>query len=242
MTCHLYGHRLSQPCRAVEILLHEIDTPYCWHEIDFAANETREAWYAERVNPFATVPALVDGELHLGESHAIMRYLCRRGAAGERAARWYPAERDPARAARIDQWLDWHHANIRRHDMFHALMNLHCTLPMLKREIQNTELAPRETALCRAFALLEHRLVDTASHPTLCGEEHPSLADLSIACELYQIAAVGYRFTGYPRLERWLTGLAERPIFKAVSEAIIDQGDAIRQHNAAYLSLDTAFA
>ena len=40
MTLTLYAHRLSQPCRAVEILLRELGVDYNWQEIDFAGGET----------------------------------------------------------------------------------------------------------------------------------------------------------------------------------------------------------
>lgn len=52
------------------------------------------------VHPFGTVPALIDGELVVTESNAILRYLARR----ERRTDLYPDE--PRAAARIDQLLD----------------------------------------------------------------------------------------------------------------------------------------
>ncbi|HET7315557.1 glutathione S-transferase family protein [Salinisphaera sp.] len=251
MTLALYGHRLSQPCRAAEILLRELPLPYAWHEVDFANGETREPEYARRINGFQTVPALrvtadeaaparsADG-LHIGESHAIMRYLCRTADSHEAAA-WYPGDRDAARAARIDQWLDWHHANIRRYDLFHDLMNLHFTLPMLKREIQADALKPRQDGLRPGLNTIESRLNGTFEAPTLCGDGPPTIADLAIACELYQIVAVGYRLAAFPGIQRWLDALSRRPHFAAVSEQIVEQGRAIRDRNAPYLNLDDAF-
>lgn len=247
MPITVYGHRLSQPCRAVEILLRELGTPYTWHTIDFANGETHAPWYAERINAFETVPALVattppDGELRLGESHAIMRYLCRTAEPRDAADAWYPGDHDPARAAAIDQWLDWHPNNVRRHDMFHHIMNLHCTLPMLKRELQDSLLKPRQDGLRQGLTTLEQQLSTGASQPTLCGGEKPSLADLAIACELYQIVAVGYRFDRFPGVQRWLNGLIEQPHFRDVSETVADQGRTIHDQDGAYLDLESAFA
>lgn len=251
MPLALYGHRLSQPSRTVEILLRELDAPYTWHTIDFANGETHEPWYAERINAFETVPALVatpgpDGDLRLGESHAIMRYLCRTTATRQAADAWYPGDHDPARAARIDQWLDWHHNNVRRHDMFHHIMNLHLTLPMLKREIQANLLKPRQDGLRQGLARLEQQLETSdsaaATRPTLCGDDQPTIADLAIACELYQIVAVGYRFDRFPGVQRWLNGVIERPHFRDVSETITEQGRTIREQDGAYLDLASAFA
>lgn len=57
MPITLYAHRLSQPCRAVEISLRELSVDYDFHEVGFAGGETRTPWYAE-INAFQTVPAL----------------------------------------------------------------------------------------------------------------------------------------------------------------------------------------
>lgn len=255
MTMTFYGHRLSQPCRAVEILLRELSVPYHWQPVDFANDETRERWFADAINPFQKIPALAvaaadddnaSADFVLGESHAIMRYLCRTAPTQETAGRWYPGDHDPVRSAQIDQWLAWHHDNVRRHDMFHHIMNLHLTLPMLKREIQQTLLRPLQNGLNQALTTLEAHFERQADahclSPTLCGGTHPSLADLSITCELYQIAAVGYRFDRYPRVSRWLGAITQRPHVGDISSEITEQGRTICDKSGAYLELDQAFA
>lgn len=251
MPLTLYGHRLSQPCRAVEILLRELGVDYDWHEIDFAGGETRQRWFAREINPMQTIPALAvpdaagaSGTFVLGESHAIMRHLCRT-AAPETARYWYPERHDAAQAARIDQWMAWHHNNVRRHDMFHHIMNLHRTLPMLKYEIQDTLLRPLQAGLNSGLSQLEAYLAQqtTQGAPAmLCDDEQPTLADLTIACELYQIVAVGYRFHRYPRVADWLDALANRRHFQNVSAEIRDQGRAIHDESGGYLELEQAFA
>lgn len=252
MTLTLYSHRLSQPSRAVEILLRELEMPYHWHEIDFANGETREPWYAQRINALQTVPAIgLAGDagddtpaFTLGESHAIMRYLCRTAEARDIAANWYPGDQQPWRTAQIDLWMAWHHNSVRRYDMFHAIMNLYQTLPMLKYEIQETVLKPLQDGLAKSLATLENQLQcqnTDQNTPTLCGGAHPTLADLTLVCELYQIVAVGYRFERYPQVTRWIDAVAERPCFTAVSEQIVEQGREIRDANGGYLDLN-AFA
>ncbi|WP_445620257.1 glutathione S-transferase family protein [Kushneria sp. Sum13] len=117
MSTTLYAHRLSQPSRAVEVLARELGIEYTFHEVDFADGETRTEAYAA-INAFQTVPALVvdrqQETLHLAESQAIMLYLCRTATYQDAARRWYPGEQDLPRSARIDQWLAWYHANVRR--------------------------------------------------------------------------------------------------------------------------------
>ncbi|RKR07196.1 glutathione S-transferase [Kushneria sinocarnis] len=248
----LYAHRLSQPSRAVEILLRELACDYAWQEVDFAGGATRTAWFTE-LNPLQTVPALAlpdDAAARnarppvLGESQAIMRYLCRTADETATAAQWYPGDRDPHRTARIDQWLAWHHGALRRFDMFHHIMNLHLTQPMLKREIQATLLRPLQEGLNAGLATLEaHFARQPADSPlTVTGDPRPTLADLALGCELYQIAVVGYRFDRYPRVARWLEDMAQRRHFHEVSREVIAQGRTIREQSGPYLELDTAFA
>ncbi|MES1951585.1 Glutathione S-transferase domain protein [Salinisphaera sp. S4-8] len=251
MKIDLYAHRLSQPSRAVEILLRELAIPYTWHAVDFANGETRQAWFARHINAFETIPALVveaddaapeTAPSRLAESQAIMRYLCRIAPDREASAHWYATD-DALRCARTDTWLAWHHNNVRAFDMFHDIMNLHLTLPMLKYELQANKLKPLQDGLRGGLAQLERQLAgQTGPTPTLCGHDHPDLADLAIACELYQIAAVGYRFTGFAHVARWLDTVAERPHFRDVSREILDQGRTIREHSGDYLDLTSAFA
>ncbi|MHB0775106.1 glutathione S-transferase family protein [Halomonas sp. WWR20] len=253
MLVTLYAHRLSQPSRAVEITLRELDIDYDFQEVDFAGGETRTSWYAQ-VNAFQTVPALVVEDdkgtddkgrpLALGESQAIMMYLCRTAADRETAQRWYPGDQDATRAAQIDQWLAWHHDNLRRFDMFHHIMNLHLTLPMLKREIQSTLIMPLQAGLNQGLVILEahfERQQHDAHPPTLLGEEHPTLADLAMSCELYQIKAAGYRFDRYPQVNAWLAGMAERAHFQDVSKEVEMLGQEIQEKSGAYLALEEAF-
>ncbi|MBS63797.1 glutathione S-transferase family protein [Salinisphaera sp.] len=249
MTLHLYAHRLSQPSRAAEILLRELDMPYSWHEVDFANGETREPWFADEVNALKTIPALVIEDestgnptaTSIGESHAVMRYLCRVAPDRELASRWYPTE--ALQLAPVDTWMAWHHNNVRAYDMFHDIMNLHLTLPMLKYELQASALKPLQEGLCGSLATLDAQLAQhAAGEPTLCGGPHPTLADLTLACELYQIVAVGYRFTGFAHVAAWLDHMARRPHFSDVSQEIVEQGREIREQSGAYLDLDGAFS
>ncbi|WP_227367937.1 glutathione S-transferase family protein [Halomonas sp. M20] len=259
MTLTLYAHRLSQPCRAAEILLRELEVPYEWYEVDFANGQAREPWFADHINPFKSLPAIAitapdpepdagTGESEsflLAESHAIQHHACRTAKNQDAAQRWYPGDRDPRRSAQIDQWMAWHHNSIRRFDSFHAIMNLHLTLPMLKYEIQDTQIRPLQEGLKSGLSMLESHFerqgMGDSSAPTLCGDEHPTLADLSMVCELYQIVAIGYRFKGYPRVSQWIETIASRPHFKDVSAEILDQGRTIREQSGNYLDLENAF-
>ncbi|QEL57238.1 glutathione S-transferase family protein [Chromobacterium paludis] len=58
------------------------------------------------LNPFAQIPALVDGDVALSESNAICRYL----AAKHGRHDLLPA--DPAARAQVERWMDWQLAEL----------------------------------------------------------------------------------------------------------------------------------
>ena len=76
MALTLYGgarSRASMPRWYME----EKGISYTWQLLDMEAGEHRQAPFTS-INPFAKVPALVDGELKLFESGAILLYLAER--------------------------------------------------------------------------------------------------------------------------------------------------------------------
>ena len=93
----LYDHPLSSNALKVRFLLAELGLPYDRLHVPFAHPRPQEL---TSLNPFGTIPALVDGDFHLGESNAILRYLARR----ERRDDLYPS--DAAACARVDWLLD----------------------------------------------------------------------------------------------------------------------------------------
>ena len=71
----LYGDKESQPVRAVLALLAIGRIDFEFVPVDLATFETRYQEFL-KLNPFAHIPFLVDGEFRLGESNAILLYLC----------------------------------------------------------------------------------------------------------------------------------------------------------------------
>lgn len=94
----LYNLELSGNCYKVRLLaalarIHLEHVP-----VDLAADEQRTPEFTA-LNPFQEVPVLIDGEIVLRDSQAILVYL-----AGQLADRtWWPQE--PAAQAEIVQWL-----------------------------------------------------------------------------------------------------------------------------------------
>ena len=76
MTLKLYGSARSR-ASIVQWYLEELELPYEFVTLDMQTGEHRQPAFFE-INPFGKVPALVDGDLKLWESGAILLYLCDR--------------------------------------------------------------------------------------------------------------------------------------------------------------------
>ena len=97
MALTLYDYPTSNNALKVRFLLAELALDYERIEVPFA--RPRPDWYLE-INPAGGIPTLVDDDLVLPESNAILRYLASR----ERREDLYPPE---LRArARVDRLLD----------------------------------------------------------------------------------------------------------------------------------------
>ena len=70
----LYGDLISQPYRAVLIFLLINKIPHKTEEVKLMKGEHFSDEY-KKINPFQKVPVLVEGDMKLFESHAIMKYL-----------------------------------------------------------------------------------------------------------------------------------------------------------------------
>lgn len=94
----LHEVALSGNCHKVRLLLSMLGLPYESVAVDLAAGEQRTPAYLS-LNPFGEVPTLVDGDVAIRDSQAILVYLASRYG-GER---WW--SQDPVRLARIVGWL-----------------------------------------------------------------------------------------------------------------------------------------
>src|SRR5690242_10517287 len=97
MALTLYDFPQSGNAQKVRLLLAELGLEFEHRHVPHT--RPRPDWYLE-LNPFGGVPYVVDGDVALAESQAILRYLAVREGRDD----LYPA--DPARRARVDWALD----------------------------------------------------------------------------------------------------------------------------------------
>ena len=120
MSIQIVGDVVSQPVRATWALcLCNPEKIKDWKRVDIrlskAENKTKEMM---EKNPSGKVPFMIEvGEdgrenLRLFESHTILKYICAKYSLPDH---WYPTSpnRDIILQARMDVYLDWHHAGLR---------------------------------------------------------------------------------------------------------------------------------
>jgi glutathione S-transferase len=183
---NLYHFSYSQHARRVVSLLEAAKLPYELRHVDMGKGEHLSAAYLA-INPNHQVPTLIDGDLVLHESNAILRYLCHKHGLTE----WYPAE--PKHRARVEQWLDWNQSRLS---------------PAVIDIVFNTLFAgPRkdEQAISRGEAKLRELgpLLDAglAAYDYLTGPK-PTIADLSVASNLFQLSLAKATLPG-ARIAAW---------------------------------------
>jgi glutathione S-transferase len=97
----LYEFAASGNCHKVRMMLALLDIPYESIMVNGATREHKSADYLA-MNPLGQVPVLVDGDVVLRDSQAILVYLARQYGA-EQADFWLPNE--PAALAQVVAWL-----------------------------------------------------------------------------------------------------------------------------------------
>jgi glutathione S-transferase len=204
----LYGFPRSSNALKVRFLLAELGLEY--EHAQVPVEEPRpDAFLA--LNPMGTVPTLVDEQLVLSESHAIMRYLIRREG---RPDLYGPTQ---AEAAHIDEWLDRLTTVLRPAFFRHESVALGYVRGSGFHPGQGDPEAARERAAQIAPTL---RTFDAlvSDNGTVLGRF--TIADCAIAPVLYRTTHSGLDLSPYANLLQLRETVTARPAFIAAGPVL----------------------
>ncbi|XP_059276149.1 glutathione S-transferase T1-like [Lycium ferocissimum] len=215
MTLKLYVDRMSQPSRALIIFCKLNGIDFEEVRIELSKRQQLSPEFKD-VNPMKQVPAIMDGRFKLFESHAILRYLA--CAFPRIADHWYPA--DLYKRAKVDSVLDWHHSNLRRGAAGYVFNTV--LAPAFGLALNPQAAAESEKVLKTSLAKIESVWLQKKGR-FLLGSGQPSIADLSLVCEIMQLEVLDEkdreRIIGpYKRVLKWIddTKDAMEPHFQEV--------------------------
>ncbi|XP_055616031.1 glutathione S-transferase theta-1-like [Toxorhynchites rutilus septentrionalis] len=192
-----YYDLMSQPSRALFILLQQTNIPHQKVSVALRKLEHKTTEYKENINRFGKVPCIVHGDFKLAESVAIFRYLDREFGFDDR---WNPKER--LVRARVDEFLEWQHLNIRAHCtlfFFHVWLNPILGLPVDQRKVEHLR-----KNMTDSLDLFEREWLEGGRRHFVAGNDL-SYADVVAACEIEQPKISGFDAkVGRPILATWM--------------------------------------
>lgn len=160
----------------------------------------REPAYLAK-NPNGQVPVLEDGDVHIWESNAIVRYIAARYG---RDTIW---EEDPARRSEGDRWMDWALGELQR-VMVPAFWGL-------MREPATADPAAIASSISRTehcLDILEAHLENGASY---AGGDRFGMAEIVLGPSVHRWLNMPVERVPRPRLQRWYETIAGREAAQA---------------------------
>jgi len=172
----LYNHPFSQHARRVVALLELAKLPYETKQVDLMNAEHLSPHFLA-INPNHQVPSLVDGDIAIHESGAILRWLCTRHELTD----WYPD--NLAQRAQVEQWLDWTQCRFGP-----AVMGIVFNTVFAGDHADNVALNKGHKEMEELAPILEAAL---EGRDWLAGGEHPTIADIAAGSNIAHLALAG---------------------------------------------------
>eukprot|EP00347_Sterkiella_histriomuscorum_P001079 403373409 len=224
----LFGDFQSQPTRAIFCFLQINKIPFKFNEISILHKQHLSPEY-RKINPTGKVPAIYDPlhDIHIFESHAILRYLHQTRNCGDH---WYP--KDFKQKAKVEEYLDWHHSNLRQGAQGVFLNGY--LFPLLQKRVAHDDLVNSHSILTKSLKLLETYWLADPSKKYLITNEI-TIADLSAACEIAQLLPLESEILRqYPKVMKWLNQICMIPQVKELHQLVLPQLKRVYKENQEY--------
>jgi glutathione S-transferase len=193
----VYADPITVNCRKVLAGLDLLDVQFDFQLVDYFKGEQKAEPYVS-LNPNASIPALVDGDLVLWESNAILQYAADK--TGAEAA--YP--HDLKQRADINRWLLWESSSW--FPSCYVFLVENCVKPLLGGQPDAAVLDAQAARFHQLAGILDNRLAGSA---WIAGDT-PTIADIALAAPMHLHGWQRLPLGDHPHLRRWLTDRVEQ--------------------------------
>lgn len=188
----LYDFPLSGNAHKVRLLLSLLKVEYERKEVALAKGEQNSAEFLA-LNPFHHVPVLVDGDIVIRDSSAILLYLARKYS-----PEWAPS--DPTAAAKVQEWLAVSSKEVAEGPGAARLVNLFgATLD-------------KEQAIANSHALFNILDAHLSDKPWVANDTI-SIADIALYSYIAHAPEGDVSLDAYANIKNWLTAIEALPGF-----------------------------
>ena len=215
----LYMHPVSITSRPVRLFIAENNIPCDEQLVDLMTGEHLKPPYSN-LNPNKLVPMLEDGDLHLTESSAILKYL-----ADKIESPTYP--RDLKKRAKVNEMMDWFNTNFYRD--FGYGMAYPQLFPHHKRPGDDVQAATLSWGQERAkawFSILNDYWIGP-NKAYLCGDSL-TIADYFGVCLVTLGEIIRCNYDQYPNIARWMGNMKKLRTWGTINEALYGFANAVK--------------
>lgn len=193
----LYGTPLSGHCHRVRLLLNMLNLPFDSVDAPASVRETAEF---RQLSPMEQIPVLVDGDVVLTDSNAILVYLVKRYAPN---SHWLPE--DALQAAQVQQWLS------------KAAGEIRYGVASARMVAQFKAAESYDAAIAVSHKFLPHLEQHLSQHEFLA-TDNVTLADLACSSYVKTAPEGGISLAKYPSIQRWLARVEALPGYQSQPE------------------------
>ncbi|KAK5449491.1 hypothetical protein LTS15_008566 [Exophiala xenobiotica] len=172
-----------------------LGTKHHFNHVDYFKGEQKSPEFI-KINPHATVPAAVDGDLTITESNAILQYIA------EDSGSIYP--KDAKKRCAVNRWLLWE-ASVWFQTCYVYLIQ-YVVQPLLGAEPDQSVIEAEAPKWHKGAGILDAQLAKTK---WLAGDD-VTIADLAVAAPMHLHEASRLPLDQYPNLKRWMTEQVEQ--------------------------------
>ena len=205
----LYMHPVSMTSRPVRLFAAENNIAMDEEVVDLMTGAHMQPPYSD-INPNCLVPMLVDGDLKLTESSAILKYL-----ADKIGSPAYP--KDLKQRAKVNEIMDWINTNFYREWGYNLCYPQ--LFPHLKRRSDEAQAATLEfgAEFSKRWLKVLNDYWLGSGKPYLCGDQI-TIADYFGAGIVTLGEVIGVDFSPYPNVKAWIARMKKLPNWDKINE------------------------